>query len=159
MAQIFKNGMFHIWNLNKIVPNPVHFFIKEDNLLILYTIKSNGVAKEKILDLLNFRIRLAKSLVSCSPAVKIKRGRPSDSSIAVNSNTPTTSKRSKCETRPASEVRYDLIEHIPDHDLKTERTRCKLTGCKNKSNFFCLKCKIHLCLTRERNCFKKFHSK
>lgn len=70
--------------------------------------------------------------------------------------TKVVSKQKKImEIRPGNEFRFDSIEHYPDIDQKN--TRCKLEGCRYKSRYFCIKCKVHLCLKRQMNCFKKFH--
>lgn len=65
---------------------------------------------------------------------------------------------SKQETRPAEEVRYDNIGHLPQVDHNKNPTRCKLEGCTLKSHIFCIKCMVHLCLKMDKNCFMKFHS-
>lgn len=53
------------------------------------------------------------------------------------------------------ELRYDGIQHYPDIE---EKGRCKL--CKTgQTTIKCIKCSIRLCLTKDRNCFYKFHHK
>lgn len=62
-------------------------------------------------------------------------------------------KRTK-EVRPSNNSRYDGIEHYPG---VAEGARCKMEGCRLKSLYYCMKCKVHLCLKRNVNCFRKFH--
>lgn len=62
------------------------------------------------------------------------------------------------EVRPGHKLRYDGIDHFPCLDEKdSAATRCKMEGCKLKSHYYCIKCKVHLCLKRNMNCFKTFH--
>lgn len=65
-------------------------------------------------------------------------------------------KRRETEKRPPKEERYDLHAHFPKID-KSHSVRCKNENCKLKSYVFCVKCKVHLCLSEERNCFMDFH--
>ncbi|KAG5881325.1 hypothetical protein JTB14_020278 [Gonioctena quinquepunctata] len=110
-----------------------------------------GIQRKKIMDLLAFRESVAEHLILfMSPP---KRGWPSsdiDSPIPV---------KKKFEARPFIEMRYDGYNHIPIVDERKENSRCKLEGCKNKTHMLCIKCKVHLCLMKGRNCFSKFHSK
>ena len=57
--------------------------------------------------------------------------------------------------RPAEEVIHDHTDHFPGSHPK--RQRCKNLPCTGKTTVFCLKCKLHLCLSTERNCFCEFH--
>lgn len=112
-----------------------------------------SVSKKETLDLIDFRLRIANSLVYSQKYAKKKRGRPT------TLTEPTQDKRSKIEKRPIEEIRYDSIDHLPIHDQKKESGRCKMTGCSGKSHIVCKKCKIHLCLNKDNNCFEKYHTK
>lgn len=59
------------------------------------------------------------------------------------------------EFRPASDIRFDHKMHYPKYS--THYVRCKLENCPQKSRVYCIKCKVHLCLVEERNCFNSFH--
>lgn len=68
------------------------------------------------------------------------------------------------EKMPSHKVRYDeTINHMPGANYN-KRVRCKLEGCPLSSSFYCVRCKVHLCIksdkenTQEKNCFLKFHS-
>lgn len=63
----------------------------------------------------------------------------------------------KQENRPINEIRYDNIGHLPHIDEFKNPTRCKMEGCTLKSHIFCDKCKVHLCLKLDKNCYLKFH--
>lgn len=111
--------------------------------------------KNEILDLLHFRQRVADALIKMGQPINMrKRGRPSASSSPAPQR-----QRITAEVRPSREIQYDTVDHLPDYDTKHEATRCKNPLCKGKTHVFCLKCKIHLCFTGARNCFKSFHLK
>lgn len=74
-----------------------------------------------------------------------------------NAKTETKLQRAATEKRPMNEIRYDAVNHWPELDGKKTGARCKNENCKQKSQFFCSKCEVHLCLTKDRNCFKKYH--
>lgn len=57
-----------------------------------------------------------------------------------------------------SESRYDKYDHWIENDAKKSRSRCTMVGCQYLTHAFCSKCRIYLCFTRERNCFRDFHS-
>lgn len=61
--------------------------------------------------------------------------------------------RSDNEKRPKKSVRG----HLPIFDKNSYATRCKNEECKFKTNVECMKCKVHMCFTRARNCFTEFH--
>lgn len=62
------------------------------------------------------------------------------------------------ETRPMPEIRFDLVDHMPRLDTNKEGKRCK-NNCNKKTHFYCDKCKIHLCITKHKNCFVLYHRK
>lgn len=74
-----------------------------------------------------------------------------------------SSKRSKFYNPPASipgdDKRFDGFEHWPtvDSTIAAPRT-CRLALCGSRSKTMCEKCGIYLCLSKEKNCFKLFHS-
>nr|XP_021187154.1 piggyBac transposable element-derived protein 3-like [Helicoverpa armigera] len=111
-----------------------------------------GVPKNKQLTLLHFRRRLADSLVLRNKINIGKRGRPSGSSPA-----PQIIPRRPGEIRPEAEIARDGVGHFPAHD-EGLGTRCKRVGCTGRTRIKCIKCKIHLCLTKDKNCFLAFHT-
>lgn len=115
------------------------------------------IPEKKIMDLLEFRIRVADGLIYCGNLVnKKKRGRPS------SSNTPPETavvQRRRGECRPVTEIQFDGVDHLPLHDNCKLPVRCKYPKCTGKSRIQCQKCRVHLCLSKDRNCFLQFHSK
>lgn len=111
-----------------------------------------GVPHKDILHLLHFRMRVAEGLVKVGGNVEMKkRGRPS-------STPPMKAKRYK-EKRPADDVQYDYVDRVSNFDMNKEATRCKMHQCGGRTHIYCDKCNVHLCLTRNKNCFAQFHRK
>lgn len=111
-----------------------------------------GIPKKKQLTLLQFRRQVAECLVLQNKMSINKRGRPSSSSP-----TPQIIPRRPGEIRPVSEIARDGFGHFPTHD-EGLGTRCKMVGCKGRSRIKCIKCKVHLCLNKDKNCFLAFHT-
>lgn len=54
-------------------------------------------------------------------------------------------------------TRYDRRDHLPA--CSEIQLKCELEKCDSKSFVYCFKCKVHLCLNEERNCFNEYHYK
>lgn len=63
----------------------------------------------------------------------------------------------KRDTRPSAEKRFDGLEHFPAAESNLKRTRCKLENCTLRTNNYCIKCNVHLCIKPGKNCFLDFH--
>ncbi len=59
---------------------------------------------------------------------------------------------------PVDAVRLDGHNHWPDN-VATVQRRCKLPGCSKKSVVWCTKCRVYLCIKKERNCFVQYHTR
>lgn len=119
--------------------------------------------KNKIMDSLHFKMRLAETLIRVGKPVTLKRkvGRPSGENIPPCTSTPSSSKKTKrneFEVKPFKEIQTDLVDHFPEYDNKKEATRCKNIMCQGKTHVYCIKCNVHLCFVKNRNCFKTFHT-
>jgi hypothetical protein len=110
------------------------------------------IPKNKQLTLLQFRRQLAESLVLRNKISIGKRGRHSGSSPI-----PQIIPRRPGEVRPVADIARDGVGHFPAHD-EGLGTRCKMVGCKGRTRIKCIKCKVHLCLTKDKNCFLAFHT-
>lgn len=56
-------------------------------------------------------------------------------------------------------LRYDQMNHFPAVIRSESRNRCKMEGCNLKTNHYCIKCNVHLCIKpNERNCFLFYHT-
>ena len=64
--------------------------------------------------------------------------------------------RSACEVWPSACVQYDSVSHLPEFDDKEEKTQCK--NCTtNRTHIYCVKCQVHFCFVKGRNCFSASH--
>ncbi|KAL4088559.1 hypothetical protein QTP88_023651 [Uroleucon formosanum] len=100
---------------------------------------------------------------------KKKVGRPIK--LSYSSESPTSSSSSlpllysptnrTDSSLPLDVSRYDRLDHMPKIDCLKNATKCKNPMCSrnNRTHFYCTKCNVHLCLTKERNCFADFHKK
>lgn len=61
------------------------------------------------------------------------------------------------EKRPPHEVRYDQRGHLAKFDNQENGTRCKKENCKSRTHMYCVKCNVHLCVAKDKNCFHDFH--
>lgn len=91
-------------------------------------------------------------IAECLVSVHRIPGRPLSSPCT---SRPTTPQQALSERPPAVLIRNDNIGHLPEWGL---RARCKLETCHSLSFVKCSKCKVHLCLNKERNCFQMFHN-
>ncbi|XP_063921127.1 piggyBac transposable element-derived protein 3-like [Zophobas morio] len=114
--------------------------------------KSN-MDKKDILDSLGFRAEVAEALCRVGKDENTrKRGRPSGST---EKNYEEKKRRGATKPIPQFDVRTDKVAHFPSYNK--ERQRCKRPLCGLKTYFYCVKCKVHLCITKTRNCFAEFH--
>lgn len=113
-----------------------------------------------LLSLMAFRLEVAKALIlssgfdaqdsspPCPPAPKL-HGPDTDSRPSQVLETPL----------PDVHTRYDGFGHWPEQLAEGEEARrCRFGGCERTSHVRCLKCCVFLCISRNHNCFLKFHS-
>lgn len=115
-----------------------------------------SIPKKNIMDSMAFRIEVANSLVSINKSGNRKVGRPSHT--ADEADEPEPKKKCSHQFAPPKDVRLDQIGHFPLFSSAKSAGRCKKAGCEYKSFILCEKCKIYLCLNRERNCFLAYHT-
>lgn len=113
-----------------------------------------GIPKKDILDLIHFRGYVAETFIIRGSTTHKKRGRPSGDGPSPKIHP----KRAACVT-PVEDIRFDKVDHWPEYSEKKHQDRCKNEGCKKKTYIYCGKCRIPLCIQRESNCFRNFHSK
>lgn len=98
--------------------------------------------------LVDFRMQVAQALLKAGTSEERKRGHPA-------SHTPPPKRANPC-LRPIQDMRLDRTAHWPVHS--DTKQRCKLCVI-SYSRIRCKKCGTHLCLNKEKNCFKEFHLK
>lgn len=115
--------------------------------------KEAGYTKSQVLHLLDFRMQVAEALIRGSEERK-RRGRPSADASGHSEH----HHRAAVQI-PGPDVRFEQEGHWPDPQVMTNSPRCRLSGCKAKSQVQCSKCKVFLCLKAGKNCFRDFHHK
>ncbi|KAL3190274.1 hypothetical protein MRX96_019812 [Rhipicephalus microplus] len=123
------------------------------NAWVKYLRENAHTRRSKLLDLLHFRLQIAEALISSVPNTR-KRGRPSYKVEPAD----VPEERKARFRRPCSDARYDGMDHCPEARDRTLPSRCKYEGCKERSRVFCKKCEVPLCITKDRNCYYKFHA-
>uniref|UniRef100_A0A8P4FX73 PiggyBac transposable element-derived protein domain-containing protein n=1 Tax=Dicentrarchus labrax TaxID=13489 RepID=A0A8P4FX73_DICLA len=105
--------------------------------------------RQKPMPLRRFQAAVATSLTSAGKG-KIKNGSLQSSSPEA---APPPRKRPTFSVPP--DVRKDGIDHFPTWEA---RQRCKHCTGNHFTHVYCGKCKVHLCLNKDRNCFQAYHN-
>ena len=56
----------------------------------------------------------------------------------------------------ADDIRLDAVGHLPRRMADIPK-RCKLNNCSRRTKFFCVKCRVYLCIDKHSDCFYKYH--
>ena len=116
-----------------------------------------NVPVKKQLSLLDFVAQLSEGLINTGKLGRSKQavGRPKKRSSQQLPEQQPKRGRAPKTLLPDVDSRYDQLGHWACYDGK--KNRCRL--CKvGYSRISCEKCKVSLCLTSERNCFRNFHT-
>ncbi|XP_014672682.1 PREDICTED: piggyBac transposable element-derived protein 3-like [Priapulus caudatus] len=117
------------------------------NAWLIYRRHQRELPNCKTMPLRRFQARVASALTD---AGKRARGRPASGSP------PVPKRRHSVQTQPVEDARRDGLDHLPEWNEK--RQRC--FQCPGNAAFTylrCTKCKVWLCLNKDRNCFAAFH--
>lgn len=120
--------------------------------------KQQNTPKRDQLDSFEFRRRVAEHLVysttTTDPAVAVYELVESDE----EEEERPIRKKKRTIPQPPAELRKSMALHLPTIPDAEKCFRCRMPGCKsNRARFQCSTCKMHLCITKERNCFKTYH--
>uniref|UniRef100_A0A8C2JJJ5 C2H2-type domain-containing protein n=1 Tax=Cyprinus carpio TaxID=7962 RepID=A0A8C2JJJ5_CYPCA len=113
-----------------------------------------------LLSLMAFRLEVAKALI-LSSGVDAQDSSPPCPPAPKLHGPDTNSRPSQVLETPLPDVntRYDGFGHWPEQLAEGEEARrCRFGGCERTSRVRCLKCCVFLCISRNHNCFLKFHS-
>lgn len=119
--------------------------------------RSNKKKRSETMDLLEFRLALAETLTESRPKRISNRLINVEPQETADEEEPPEKKRYVAV--PENEKRLDGYNHFPVVQKIPHAMRCRNDGCKQKSRVLCEKCKVFLCLTAEKHCFKLFHTK
>ncbi|XP_016141322.1 zinc finger protein 576, tandem duplicate 1 isoform X1 [Sinocyclocheilus grahami] len=113
-----------------------------------------------LLSLMAFRLEVAKALIRSS-GVYVQDSSPPCPPAPKLHGPDTNSRPSQVLETPLPDehTRYDGFGHWPEQLAEGEEARrCRFGGCERTSRVRCLKCCVFLCISRNHNCFLKFHS-
>ena len=114
---------------------------------------AQGLPRKQQLPLLRFKLDVAECLACAGKSEHlVKRGRPS---LDVASAHKAKKAHGPVAPIPPTAIRTDNTGHLPTFAAK--KGRCKLPGCKGIPKVMCGKCKVYLCFTPAKNCFRHFH--
>lgn len=141
------------WTL-KVILHFIDLSVTNAWRLYITEAKKTGVPKNKIKDLLQFRLEIADGLLETPDRKRLVE----DSDIE-NSDPVLHSKRYRPENQPSQSKRYDGYEHFPIFDEIDSPRSCRLENCSSRSKIRCEKCNVYLCLSRKKSCFTYYHKK
>lgn len=109
------------------------------------------VPKKMRKDFIAFRAAIAQTLCLQGKDVSRKRsGTPFP-----DNEMDFQKKKHRTKAFPTQEVRSDSVGHWPV--VERVRQRCKHLNCKGVTPNKCIKCNVHLCFNKRKNCFRDFH--
>ncbi|MCJ8728298.1 hypothetical protein PDJAM_G00002840 [Pangasius djambal] len=111
------------------------------------------------LSLMAFRLEVSKALIRSSN-IAVQDSSPPYLPPPVRPGSNASPGRSDVFETPLPDAatRYDGLGHWPEQLSEGEEARCRFGGCRQMSRVRCLKCCVFLCISRNHNCFLKFHS-
>ncbi|XP_051576935.1 uncharacterized protein LOC127454043 isoform X2 [Myxocyprinus asiaticus] len=111
------------------------------------------------LSLMAFRLEVAKALI-LSSGIDAQDSSPPCPPASKPHGPDTNFRPSQFLETPLPDAvtRYDGSGHWPEQLAEGEEGKCRFGGCERTSRVQCLKCCVFLCISRNHNCFLKFHS-
>ena len=112
------------------------------------------ISKSKVMSLLKFTSAVARALTMAGKVVARPIGRPSKNRAV--SLTPVATKKSKPNSMPSLDARFDKLGHWPEFRPNKNKYR----SCKTSmGRVYGMKCKLCLCLSNAKNCFYEFYQR
>ncbi|KAJ8287679.1 hypothetical protein COCON_G00003380 [Conger conger] len=112
----------------------------------------------KSLSLMAFRLQVAKALIHTNRASMPQSAPPHPPAPKLPRQDRAASPAPlSVLSLPDTASRYDGLGHWPEQVAEGEGARCRFGGCERTSRVRCLKCCVFLCISRNHNCFLKFH--
>lgn len=119
-----------------------------------------ALGETRDLSLKDFRLEISRSLSSKKPAIQrwsktSREASPEGSTSTFELPRPIRGQQSPT---PDASVRFNnYLFHVLCYQTRQTCKHCCRKGHTIRSNFVCLVCKVHLCLSAERNCFENYH--
>nr|XP_015910855.3 piggyBac transposable element-derived protein 3 [Parasteatoda tepidariorum] len=111
--------------------------------------------KKDILDYFAFRLDIATTLIHGLLKKPVRISSPTDDE---DDNDEPPSRRRVRASIPHEAARSQEARHMPEMiGDRAHRSRCRNSKCSALTTVHCTDCKVFLCFTASRNCFKAFH--
>ncbi|XP_035224597.1 uncharacterized protein LOC118197198 [Stegodyphus dumicola] len=137
----------------RVILHMIDFTMSSAWLAYRNTMTELGEPKKNILDYFAFRLSIANTLIHGL----LKKPSPTPS-LAEDENDEPPPKRRVTTCIPHQAARNNEARHMPEMvGDRTHRSRCRNENCSALTNVQCTDCKVFLCFTTSRNCFKAFH--
>ncbi|XP_036393811.1 uncharacterized protein LOC118783972 [Megalops cyprinoides] len=121
--------------------------------------KQDNSNSRESLSLMAFRLEVAKALILSNDSVMPQSAPPHPPAPKLPSRDEAAPPAPvSAAPLPDATIRYDGLGHWPEQLAEGEGARCRFGGCERTSRVRCLKCCVFLCISRNHNCFLKFHS-
>lgn len=117
-----------------------------------------NIRKNEIIDLLAFKLRIAECLIKGSVSNADESEEMEDQDEYLSPPLKKSQGEATQSSNTPREHRKFKALHLPEAVEASSAPRCRNPGCKHRSRVACISCKAFLCLSKERNCFKEFHS-
>ncbi|ERL86820.1 hypothetical protein D910_04224 [Dendroctonus ponderosae] len=114
--------------------------------------KAAGLPRKEIMDFLDFKLSIAKSLI-------LENQGEDDMEFEAEDDEQPGSKRRSVQPIPDKRCRRQGNIHLMEFmkDKQKSRSKCRLPNCNKLTFAKCKACGIYLCCSVERNCFATFH--
>jgi Transposase IS4 len=114
---------------------------------------ANGTPRKKIMQLMDFRITVAETYMAATEPDETSDDRDESEEEGGSRST----RRRSVVPAPAASFRIASARHLPEMAASAHSMRCRNDGCSGKTKVRCISCRVFLCMTAERNCFKNYH--
>ena len=161
-----NRDLHHLYRIPHMVtrstswPQGVLWFLTDLALVNSWLLYRQGQRTEsEPLTFMAFRLEVSKALIFSSGLATQDSvpPQPPSQSTCVLTETPNPDMQQE-RSLPDASIRYDGSGHWPEQFEEGEGGRCRFGNCTRTSQVLCLKCCVFLCISRNHNCFMKFHN-
>ncbi|XP_018012718.1 piggyBac transposable element-derived protein 2 isoform X2 [Hyalella azteca] len=138
----------------RIVFHMIDMAVANSCLLLRSAEMSRKMPSHRLTSLCEFKLKLSNALMYVNKEITKKRCCLPSETVQFEY---TKKKKMGHATKPIPEenIRKDGVGHLPS--LAGRRGTCKYPKCSGRVHMFCMKCQVHLCCVKTRNCFAAFH--
>lgn len=148
----------------RVISHFIDLAVSNSWILYRHDKKQEGVDLKSIKQLRFFKLDVAKRIIDANidtgdeNSLNEESQQENEEQLQDDSQVqrPRFRKRNAPVPLPSERERYRGALHLPE--VSDIQKKCRFAGCQKKTKMMCTSCKIHLCLTNERNCYKIFHT-